>query len=101
MKRCRNAARQAQIQDFFEARNQHDKDAEAAPYRPLPPDSYIFDEQSKLCFGAVDWRFFAFAAPETTGDSSMHGKSDAGGRAGIRLTSSHKRRYRLYGGNYS
>ena len=85
------AARQAQIQDFFEARNQHDKDAEAAPYRPLPPDQlYLSDEQLQtVLLGPSTRRFFAFAAPETDRmDSSMREKSDAGGRAGIRLATS-------------
>ena len=85
------AARQAQIQDFFEARNQHDKDDEAAPYRPLPPDQlYLSDEHiQNVLLGPSTRRFFAFSAPETAGpNSSMHGKSDAGGRAGIRLATS-------------
>ncbi len=85
------AARQAQIQDFFEARNQHDKDDEAAPYRPLPPDQlYLSDAHIQtVLLGPSTRRFFAYAAPETTeSNSSKQGKTDVGGRAGIRLAAS-------------
>jgi transcription-repair coupling factor (superfamily II helicase) len=85
------AARQAQIQDFFEARNQHDKDDETAPYRPLSPDQlYLSDEHIQtVLFGPSTRRFFAFSAPETAGPGeSIQGNSDAGGRAGIRLATS-------------
>ena len=85
------AARQAQIQDFFEARNQHDKDDETAPYRPLSPDQlYLSDEHIQtVLLGPSTRRFFAFSAPETAGPGeSIQGNSDAGGRAGILLATS-------------
>ena len=85
-----SAARQAQIQDFFDARNQHDQD-DAAPYRPLPPDQLYLNEQQieTVLTGASTRRLFAFAAPETAApEASEQGQTDAGGRAGIRLAAS-------------
>ena len=85
-----SAARQAQIKDFYDARNQHDRDDQAAPYRPLSPDHlYLTDQQTEtLILGESTRRFYAFVAPDAVpATASEPVKNDAGGRPGIRLLS--------------
>jgi len=86
------AARQAQIQDFYEARAHYDKDQDAAPYRPLPPDQlYLsYADTKKVILGDSARRLYPFAAPESAKTGATGAKSltanDAGGRAGIRVS---------------
>ena len=93
-----SAARQAQIKDFYDARNQHDRDDQAAPYRPLSPDHlYLTDQQTEtLILGESTRRFYAFVASDAVpATASEPVKNDAGGRPGIRLLSAGaQRQYR-------
>lgn len=86
-----SASRQAQIQDFFEARNQRAGNDQTSLYRPLSPDQlYLSAKQTETLITAVSTRrLYAFAAPgSVTTDPSKPVRNDAGGRSGIKQSSS-------------